>query len=550
MAKITKFNCAILALAVLVGISMISFNRVEGSPLLDRFVLFAANTIHLAKDVQVKSGDVGVNGELYIGGNSILNSNLFADKIHLAENSKITGSVSYNELKQAETSEILGEKISPISLPIAQLPLLSSDFGTSDQSLTITEEQTISPGNYDKIEIKKNGKLTLEPGTYNLNELALHEAASLFFSGATVINIKDKFKAGEKAVIKDLDSLFSNLTINYQGKYAVTFGDQSSLIFKITAPYAEIHLGEGINFQGSIYADKIYIAERSILEVLPLGPPPSPVAISGAPGFQPCQRLWEGRNVLWACDLYITSPSADIIWDTSTDPNFDSYQLYRAEHPQVTINDNLIIKNATQGGPANILFYRDNTLELDKIYYYRLFVFDKSGFSSGSNEIIVKTFSQTVDRVVNIPEPGDTQYPPDVAIPYYVIPEMQSRCQDPDPFYYWNCQNYYYSVYGPRIDELGQIYKYRYFNVPINSGLLNNATNLKFYLRNFEVWTTYYTAQDNDYTISIPPYGISVNIPKDATRMLQMQVSNGVFNIILEAVGLYQPEAGTFYVSP
>ena len=543
MSKIIKL------LAILAGISFLFFSNTRANTdNLSKFVLFAEDDIHLAKDVQSTSGDIGTNAKLSIAEDSIINGNLFADKIHLAGDTRITGNVSYNELKQAESSVILGEKISPVSLPIVQLPTLS-DFEVGEQSLVINGEQTISPGNYNKIEIKENAKLTLEPGIYNLNNLELRESASLVFSDATTINIKDKFKAGEKAMVQDSNSLFSNLTINYKNTKSVTFGEQSSLIFKIIAPNADIHLAEKINFQGGIYAKEIHIAEQVNLSALPSGPPPAPVAISGAPGFQPCPHLWGGRNVIYGCNLYITTASADIIYDTSLDPDFESYRLYRAEHPEVTINDTLLVTKTEQGSPENILFHRDNTLALGKTYYYKLFVFNQNSLSSGSNEIIVKTFSQTINRVEGIPEPGDTQYPPDVAIPCQTAPQMQYRCVEPNPSYYWTC-NSYFTEYGFRIDEFGQIYKYRFFQVPINNDLLNNVSNLKFYLRNFEVWTTFYSAQDKDYIVSIPDYGISVSVPQNTTRMLQTQVFTGVFNIGLEAVGFNQPEAGTFYVSP
>ena len=295
---------------------------------LNQFVLVAEDRIHLAGDVQVSSGDLAANGEIAIAGSNIISGNLFSDEIKIAGGTQINGDASFNELKLTQNSEILGITSTPISLPVIELPDIP-DFIPGNQDLVIQEDQVISPGSFNKLEVKEGVTLTLNPGTYNLNELALRESSKLLFSSTTIINIKEELKINKRVLISqttDIPSTDLIVNLSSQGRAQrltssladssersrgkssdnrsqgppedkparkpetkpkpqsrpaphrgsasktpvsvvkpITIGEDSLISFKLVAPGSKVHLGNRVTFRGQILAEEIKVGEGSIL---------------------------------------------------------------------------------------------------------------------------------------------------------------------------------------------------------------------------------------------------------------------------------------------
>ena len=246
---------------------------------LNQFVLVAEDRIHLAGDVQVSSGDLAVNGEIAIAGSNIISGNLFSDEIKIAGGTQINGDASFNELKLTQNSEILGTTSTPISLPIIELPDIP-DFIPGNQDLIIQEDRVISPGDFNKLEVKEGVTLTLNPGTYNLNELALRDGAKLLFAATTTINIKQTLKINTNVLIApnvniSPTALIFNIKLESKttrkgkqepkGVRIVTIGGDSFISFKLVALGSKVHLGDRITFRGQIFAEEIRVGEGSIL---------------------------------------------------------------------------------------------------------------------------------------------------------------------------------------------------------------------------------------------------------------------------------------------
>ena len=78
-------------------------------------------------------------------------------------------------------------------------------------------------------------------------------------------------------------------------------------------------------------------------------------------------------------------PRASLSWTQNSDVDFASYKIYRATQPGVTTASTLVTTIASK----TTLAYIDNPAVLPppgQTYYYRVFVFDQSGQSVGSNE--------------------------------------------------------------------------------------------------------------------------------------------------------------------
>ena len=228
------------------------------------FVLFAGEEIMIEKNVQILNGDLISNGRLKIGKNTVVNSNLFADKIVIDKNSLIKGDALFNELNVAKNSIILGVTSTPISLPIMEFSL-TPIFETGDQDLVIKQNQTINPGRFDKIEVNEDVTLTLNRGTYNLNRLKLNKRSKLLFFGPVIINIQKEIEIKKEAIIFPSDQIITqNLIINIQGDKNIDIGENSSLNFLLFAPNSQVNLGERITFRGQVSAKEIKIGKNSI----------------------------------------------------------------------------------------------------------------------------------------------------------------------------------------------------------------------------------------------------------------------------------------------
>jgi len=268
---------------ILAAAAGFNVNTITPQPLftdLDQFVL-VAEEIHLAGGVQVSSGDLASNSRIFISGENIVNGNLFSDEIRIASSAVINGSVSFNKLHLADTAEVLGEESTPISLPVIQLPNLP-EVQPNGNDVIVENKETLNPGNFNRIEVKKGAKLTLVPGVYNLNELILRDSSRLIYSDTTTVNIRQNLKVQNKVLIAPNNTNLepTALTINFSpesksqgknkepkvvGSNVITIGEESFLSFKLVAPKSKVVFGGKITFRGQVIAKEIQVGEGGAL---------------------------------------------------------------------------------------------------------------------------------------------------------------------------------------------------------------------------------------------------------------------------------------------
>ncbi|KKU14645.1 MAG: Glycoside hydrolase family 5, partial [Parcubacteria group bacterium GW2011_GWB1_45_9] len=85
----------------------------------------------------------------------------------------------------------------------------------------------------------------------------------------------------------------------------------------------------------------------------------------------------------------ISTSTVSLSWSQNTDPDFASYKLLRSTSPNVTTNNTLIATITNQ----NQTSFTDANLSSGTTFFYKLFVFDKAGLSTGSNEVSSATIS-------------------------------------------------------------------------------------------------------------------------------------------------------------
>lgn len=272
-----------------------SLGSADNQPLfssLDTFVLFASDTITLEQEVQISSGDIGSNNELEIEKDIIINGNLFANEIDIEQNTQVNGNVSSNELELEKGARIFGETISPIFLPIADLPDIPDIQPGTQDFIFKGGNNTLPSGVYRTVTIKKDATLTLTGDTYTLASLILQKNATLVFTAPTILNIAETFIIDQHSALLPAANNLSplDLTINYEGREqdeedeedrgkekddedadtdeydaSITFDKNSFLNFKLLAPNASVTLEKQTTFRGQILAKEIEVERDSIL---------------------------------------------------------------------------------------------------------------------------------------------------------------------------------------------------------------------------------------------------------------------------------------------
>ncbi len=183
------------------------------------YALFATHSLWLKENSDVLSGDIGVNEagsapfldsqvelSIGIGVTTPVGYSIKATRIKVKQGSTINGDVYYNELDNNGT--ITGLQNTPLELPIVSTfpEFKSSTPGTIDIVIPIGGEQTLQPGSYGTIQVKKNGKLILRGGEYHINLFNGGINNQIVFQSPSEVRIADKFDSGQGSYIGPEDT--------------------------------------------------------------------------------------------------------------------------------------------------------------------------------------------------------------------------------------------------------------------------------------------------------------------------------------------------------
>ena len=173
----------------------------------------------MKQNSDVLSGDIGVNEagsspfldsqvelSIGIGATTPAGYSIKANRIKVKQGSTINGDVYYNELDNNGT--ITGSQNTPLELPlVTTLPeFKSSTPGTENIVIPQNGEQTLQPGSYGDIQVKKNGRLIFTGGEYNINSFNGGINNQIVFQSPSEVRIADKFDSGQGSYIGPEDT--------------------------------------------------------------------------------------------------------------------------------------------------------------------------------------------------------------------------------------------------------------------------------------------------------------------------------------------------------
>ncbi len=183
------------------------------------YSVFAAHGVWLEQNSEILSGNIGVNEisqppfmdsgvELSVGISTETPAGytIKANRIKVKQNATVNADVYYNEIDNNGT--ITGTLNTPLELPLfTTLP----EFHTSTpgiENIVVPQngEYTLTPGAYNEIQVKKNGRLIFTGGEYHINKLTAGDDNQLLFQSESEVRIKDKFDSGQGSYIGPEDT--------------------------------------------------------------------------------------------------------------------------------------------------------------------------------------------------------------------------------------------------------------------------------------------------------------------------------------------------------
>jgi len=186
---------------------------------INTYSVFATHGVWLEQNSEVLSGNIGVNeiglppfmdsgAELSIGISTETPAGytIKANRIKVKQNATVNADVYYNGIDNNGT--ITGTLNTPLTLPLfTALPEFhQSTPGTENIVVPQNGEYIISPGAYEEIQVKKNGRLIFTGGEYHIFKFNGGDNNQILFQSESEVRIKDKFDSGQGSYIGPQDT--------------------------------------------------------------------------------------------------------------------------------------------------------------------------------------------------------------------------------------------------------------------------------------------------------------------------------------------------------
>lgn len=260
------------------------------------FTVFAFNSVLLRNKAQV-FGSVGArdkspgpvlktNSEVTLEGKSRVTEDVFGDTVTLKPKAVIEAFVHFNELFEGRKSKILGQKITPLDLPVnAEIPIFPTfSIGTQDIKVTFGKTTNLAPGNYDDIKVGIKGTLILKGGIFNFDNLELSYFSNIICAPVAPendceIRIKNRLKSKSKSFIgpstttsltpKDFRIFVAGIngktgTLKAKPK-AVELGSKTQVRSRLFAPDGTIKIKSKVSVDGRVIGKDVDVGSKAMV---------------------------------------------------------------------------------------------------------------------------------------------------------------------------------------------------------------------------------------------------------------------------------------------
>jgi predicted acyltransferase (DUF342 family) len=190
------------------------------------------------------------------------------EEIGIAEDNKIEGDVtSGDDVDVDDDAEVTGTVTADASVAKVALPDPSFTAGGAKVTVGKGDTESLAPGSFGNVKVKKEGTLILSAGEYFFKSLTLRKKATLELDvsgGEIKVNVVKKLTIGKKVTF-DLDetkTAFFTLTTLQDKKFKI--GKEARILGTIIAADAHVFLDDEVSFKGAICAEKITVDKEVV----------------------------------------------------------------------------------------------------------------------------------------------------------------------------------------------------------------------------------------------------------------------------------------------
>ena len=148
----------------------------------------------------------GVEFVVGIGSRTDEDVRLTGPQVKVKSNAMIDGLLAYHDLVSVGSGVVIGQEaqLAVPNWPLfteAELPeFVSGVPGTAVIDVSQGGTESLTPGAYDLVKVRKNGSLTLEAGEYSIREFDAGDFTTTYFEGPTQLLVKERFQVSKQSV--------------------------------------------------------------------------------------------------------------------------------------------------------------------------------------------------------------------------------------------------------------------------------------------------------------------------------------------------------------
>ncbi|MGI0087088.1 MAG: 6-bladed beta-propeller, partial [Nitrosotalea sp.] len=234
--------------------------------LIDSYVIFGLDGVHLEQNTTVASGNVGEQTEgsqIHMEQSSqVFSGSLAGDILHIEKNT-VVNDVYYNQLHNDGT--ITGTKNTPLTLPVlASLPAFPT-FSVGSKNINVNSKSSLilQPGSYNDISVKDSATLEFVGGTYNINSLSVGKDSKLLFDDKSQIQVNGAIDGSQGDTVAPSSSNIDATGILFFARSHIHFGQSCIIYANMYAPNAEIHFEQNTVATGAFIGDTVHVEKNS-----------------------------------------------------------------------------------------------------------------------------------------------------------------------------------------------------------------------------------------------------------------------------------------------
>jgi hypothetical protein len=187
------------------------------------------------------------------------------DKVQLGNGASVDA-IQVNQLTEGKGTVIRGtDAAATLSAGEPSCPLPAFTCGGPDVAVARGETRVLAPGSYGAIVLDRGATLELLDGTYGVCELRTDKHAVVMVAGeGTTLDVVERFGMANGSLF-GLGAGGTAARVNVAGGGTVKFGRKVDVTAALSAPDAEVALGNGSQFAGELCAKRFNSGKRSAL---------------------------------------------------------------------------------------------------------------------------------------------------------------------------------------------------------------------------------------------------------------------------------------------